>query len=420
MNRLIRGIALTFVIAIVHPGQAADEAPADIFQRRIMPIFKSPNPSSCVDCHLGGVQLKDYILPSSEKTFLSLRDQGLVDLNDPDKSRILSWIKRSDDGAALVAESVRQQEFEAFSAWIKTCASDPALRDAPPLSDKQLAKSAASVEVIRHGRSDHVLERFTHTVWAMRFRCMDCHIEGTAQNKKLVAQYGEQVAWMKRDGPEATLNYLRSTDLIDTRRPDQSKLLLKPLNISKHGGGIKFMVGDEGYKAFRAFVEDVAKVSTNQDKTAAALPKSDGILRYGTDVWLKLTDLPSEWGDRLVLARVFAWDEAKSTWEPQPIASTDRLSSGKLRLWQHTLTLQAPDGSRWAQQWSSGVKLPEGRYLIKVYVDRAGRLLNDWRAELGPKDYVGQAEIRSEWQGGYGKMTALSASQIKPATAGGR
>jgi len=53
---------------------AAEPTPAEIFEQRIMPIFKSPNPSSCVQCHLAGVDLKDYgkllqirILPWDEK-----------------------------------------------------------------------------------------------------------------------------------------------------------------------------------------------------------------------------------------------------------------------------------------------------------------------------------------------------------------
>src|SRR5262249_31487825 len=64
---------------------AADVASAaqTVFERRILPIFKSPNPSSCTECHLAGVDLKQYILPSHERTFLSLRDQGLVDLENP-------------------------------------------------------------------------------------------------------------------------------------------------------------------------------------------------------------------------------------------------------------------------------------------------------------------------------------------------
>ena len=68
--------------AAIGSGASADRehrSPAEIFDRRIMPIFRSAKPSSCVECHLSGVDLKNYILDSPEKTFVSLRDQGLID-----------------------------------------------------------------------------------------------------------------------------------------------------------------------------------------------------------------------------------------------------------------------------------------------------------------------------------------------------
>src|SRR5262245_40630950 len=75
---------------------AADDAkrtPKEVFEKRLMPIFKSPDPSSCVQCHLASVDIKDYILPSHEDTFASLRDRGLIDLDAPEKSKILALIK---------------------------------------------------------------------------------------------------------------------------------------------------------------------------------------------------------------------------------------------------------------------------------------------------------------------------------------
>src|SRR5579872_7498293 len=75
---------------------SAEPTAEQVFERRIVPIFKSPDPSSCVQCHLSGVDLKNYILPSSEKTFLSLRDQGLVDLDKPENSKILRLINMSE------------------------------------------------------------------------------------------------------------------------------------------------------------------------------------------------------------------------------------------------------------------------------------------------------------------------------------
>lgn len=82
-------LCLAFVAACAAAAESNDAADV-VFQQRIMPIFKSPNPSSCTQCHLAAVELKDYIQPSSEKTFLSLRDQGLIDLQTPGESKILN------------------------------------------------------------------------------------------------------------------------------------------------------------------------------------------------------------------------------------------------------------------------------------------------------------------------------------------
>src|SRR5207302_10122531 len=112
---------------LVSPARAAEATPEQVFEKRILPIFQSPNPSSCVQCHLSGVDLKQYILPSSAKTFLSLRDQGLVDLKDPEDSKILRLINmnEADRGANLIHEKQRKAEYEAFVEWLRACAADP-------------------------------------------------------------------------------------------------------------------------------------------------------------------------------------------------------------------------------------------------------------------------------------------------------
>src|SRR5262249_25004356 len=146
-----------FVLICVHlcSSVAIPAEPGDVFERRIVPIFKSPNPSSCVQCHLSGVDLKNYILPTSEKTFVSLRDQGLIDMEKPEASKILKLINMREaqrDGPNLIHEKVRQAEYEAFADWIKACCADPKLRNAPKLMSTEIAKPEKPVEVIRHER----------------------------------------------------------------------------------------------------------------------------------------------------------------------------------------------------------------------------------------------------------------------------
>lgn len=417
MNRpLLATIAALLIVSAAQVGAADD--PKAVFETRILPIFKSPNPSSCVQCHLAGVDLKDYILPSADKTFRSLRDQGLIDLVSPERSKILTLIQMGSAntaGPAIHAKN-RKAEYEAFAAWIKACAADPALRDAPKLEATEQARPAVPNEVIRHERSDRLLASFEQTVWALRFRCMNCHTEGTPQNDKLRKEHGDRVAWMKKSGPRATMEYLLSSKLIDPADPEKSMLLQKPLGKVKHEGGIKFAPGDQGHKAFRQWVEDVAAIKAGKYAKAADLPAAKaGPLQFGTEAWLKLTNTPDAWGGKLLQVNVHAWDSKANGWEKDPIATSDRMVGGKGNLWQHTVTLLAEPGSARAKEWSKGKPaLPSGRYLLKVYVDADGRLAKDWKATLGETDYVGQVEIRgATWKEGYNQMTVGDGGRVK-------
>ena len=396
----------------------ADDGPtaAQLFEKRLLPIFKSPNPSSCVECHLAGVDLKNYILPSHEKTFVSLRDLGLIDLEKPEESKILKLITMGEaPGAALIKNNVRKAELEAFTAWIKASVSDPKLRDAPKLAPAELAKPKRPNEVIRHARADQVLASFERNVWSQRFRCTSCHAVGGAENAKLAKENGDEMTWIKAEGLEATMKFVVGSRMINPKAPEKSLLLLKPLNQVKHGGGQKMLPGDLTYKAFRTWLEDYARIVGDKYAKEADLPKeANETEKFGTDVWLKISDTPAGWADRLLQVGVFAWDAEKKAWEAEPVAVSDRAVFGKGKLWQHNLILQAASGSARAKAWKEGKpSLPQGRYLLRVYVDVQKRLERDWTSPLGKADFAGEAELESRWPAGYGSMTTLSAGLIK-------
>jgi len=408
----MRAILLSAFLIPVSSVSAAGPTAAEIFEQRIMPIFKSPNPSSCVQCHLAGVDLKNYILPDAEKTFRSLRDQKLIDLERPDKSKIIKLIEKgkADAKAAnAVSAKIRKLERDAFVAWITACAADPKLKEAPKLDPKELAKPERPVDVIWHTRKDNVLESFEKNVWAWRFRCMNCHTEGTPQSDKLRKEHGDRVSWVKKAGAAATMDYLMATKLIDIENPEKSLLLTKPLG-EKHGGGIKFVGGDDAYKGFRTWIEDVAAIRKNKYITAKDLPPANDSqpLRFGSDIWLKITDCPPEWHGKLLQARIYPWDANRSMWEDFPIAVSDRPVNGKMKLWQHNLTLLSAKNLERAEEFRKRAALPEGKYLVKMYVDAEEKLAKDWKAVLTEKEFAGQIEVQSAWKPGYGSMTAVT------------
>jgi hypothetical protein len=70
--------------------------------------------------------------------------------------------------------------------------------------------------------------------------------------------------------------------------------------------------------------------------------------------------------------------------------------------------LTAPRDSERGRRIDQTINLPKGKYLVKVYVDREGKLAKDENALLGPDDLVGEVEVESNWPAGYGKMTVVS------------
>jgi hypothetical protein len=196
------------------------------------------------------------------------------------------------ESASLISAKVREAEHRAFSEWITASCSDPQLRNAPKLQLPEIAKPARPLEVIRHARTDRLLASFEENIWAQRLRCSGCHSPSGSENTKLVAEHGEQVSWIK-DTAEATLRYLLESKNVNVKEPERSRLLLKPLNQIKHGGGQKMLPGDMTYKAFRAFLEDYAKTVKDQYTSADELPKSRSApALFGTEIWLKLNNTP--------------------------------------------------------------------------------------------------------------------------------
>lgn len=385
---------------------------AEIFDKRIMPIFKSPNPSSCTQCHLSGVDLKNYILPSHEKTFISLRDQGLVDLEKPQESKILRLINMgSKEKANLIQEKVRKQEYEAFAEWIKACVADPKLREAPKLATSDLAKPKRPDEVIRYDRSDRLAQSFEENIWSQRFRCAHCHMPGERDYAKKAEEYGDKMGWLRPEGAQATMEYLISKKLVDPKQPTKSIFLLKPLNEVKHAGGQKMRRGDAGYMAFRTWLEDYANVVADKYAKASDLPKED-VQKVGTEIWLRITNPPAAWKENMVQLAVHGWDASKKAWTADPVARTfgtvETSKEGGKSFVHNTLTLLGAKGS-------GGSSLPAGRYLVRTYLAPKAKLEGDFQAVWKNPEFGGQAELTdARWASGYPSATIFDSSQLGP------
>ena len=440
-----RSVVVLALILWALPSHGQESTALEVFDQRIMPIFKSPQPASCVQCHLASVDLKDYIRPSSDQTFVSLRDQGLIDLAQPDKSKILTLIQMGerdlDKGAQLIHESTRQTEYAAFSAWIKACCGDSRLRELPPLSAADLARPDRPDEVIRYTRKSRVVDSFVRNVWSQRMRCFPCHTphELDETNSKLAPAIQKHKEFLKQLGPdyaarldlfgetpEATLQSLIDKSrhprpgelpLLNLAEPAKSLLVLKPTaklpakndqgkleppssaEPVSHLGGLKMHVDDQSYKSFLAWIEDYARVVGDEYASVDDLPADNW---HPSKHVILMREVPEAWSEGLrVQFLVHAWNSQTGAWRPQPAAFTQgsvtpaRTVAGMLFVFGPTG--EATDG----QSDGESARLPPGKYLLKAYTDSQQRLAKNPTLLLGEDDYFGQLELAARWREGF-------------------
>ena len=450
--------ALLTMIAVCSIGLAEENAtdaptPLELFDQRIMPIFRSTQPSSCVQCHLAAVDLKNYIMPSHEKTFVSLRDQGLIDLKNPETSKILTLIRMGDrdldEAAKLIHEKTRKAEYEAFASWVEACCNDPKLRDAPRLTAEERARPERPDEVIRHARKSRVVDSFVRNVWSQRMRCFPCHTPNEIDSnnprhqaaiktqRQFKEKYGEDLVKrlnIFRETPEETLQYLieRSRNvgdnelpLINLEEPRRSLILLKPLSKLPiknsdgtfeaasslppitHMGGLKLHKDDQSYKAFVAWLEDYANVVGNRYASLEDLPADNWVASKRV---LRVSQTPESWPVGIpVQLFLHTWDEKQESWQREALAFTQSTVTPRRMVNGSMFVFAAQDGERESLE----DKLAGGRYLVKAYVDHKHRLADDPTLLLGEEDFYGQAELkRPRWREGFKSAASISGSKL--------
>ncbi len=397
---LVRFFCLLGCLLVAAGNVRADDS-LRVFERRILPIMNSMNASSCAECHLSGVDLKDYIRPSQSETFAALRNGGLIDLDHPEKSKLLEFIARAPEKPGLIKPEVRKAELDAFTAWITAAVADPALLAA---KTDQTIGSALPAEVIRHARQDRVLQLFIDNIWLESGRCAGCH--SPDQNSEQVKEHGEQISWIVPHDPAGTLRVLRENELIDIDAPEKSLLIAKPTMQVNHGGGQKMVIGDRSYLQFMAFLTDYAASSKGAYQKVEDLPTPSPYLTAATDAWLKITDIPEKYGTQVLRAEVYPADGAG--WAKSPIVVGDRSIAGERKLWQQHLSLSLDRGSEQAGKMAAASqserRIPGGKYLLKIWIATP----EDFAANRVTENGIAfETTLSTQWPGGYGNMTTV-------------
>ncbi|MCA9212879.1 MAG: hypothetical protein KDB27_07440 [Planctomycetales bacterium] len=440
---------LAVIIIAISSVSADDRNASAVFAERIMPIFNSPDPSSCVQCHLSSVDLKDYIRPSSRDTFLSLRDQELIDVKRPRESKILHLIAMGESDPDSLAKRIHEQnrkaEYEAFATWIESCCKDTDLVNAPTQNDAASVGPAKPLEVVRHARKDRVLDSFVRNIWSQRMRCFPCHTPGELdpdnpmhakpieRHKEFVAQHGAKMNIFK-ETPEKTLRSLAASSrthrkdrlpLINLENPLQSLLILKPTSklpakgddgkIGKpssqipvsHMGGIKMHKDDHSYKAFAAWLQDYAKSTSGEYKNGESLPKDNW---YPTQHVVRIKGL-TDWPN-LATVQIFVhrWDTETESWSKEPVAFTQSKVTPR-KIVNGVLFVLAQDDSR-KELESTGETLLPGKVQLRLHLDHEDALSSDPTLFLNANPPDATAIIEAEFNQGFKNADIVEADQV--------
>ncbi len=392
---------------------AAGEASA-IFDRRILPILKADNSSSCTQCHFAGVELRDYILEDQAKTFASLKAGGMIDVDDPDASKILRFIGRKPEKPDPLIEKVRRQELIAFRSWIRAAVKAPELLEAT--SDVEVG-TTLPLEVIRHARKDRVLSSFVDNIWSEMGRCINCH--SPDRNRSKIGRDGmtkedvDAISWIVPHDPAGTLRELVDSGNIDLDDPASSAVLTKPASLEEHGGGPKFLTGSSTYRNFLRFLADYAAISGGGYKSQDDLPEAATEITLLSEQQLRITGIPKALSGMPLQVNFYRKDAGTGKW------SEDRWATGFSRvneerlIWQNAILVAAPVGSKRAEEFRRTLVVPGGSYLVKIYVDRAGKTKTDLTYELGQAEFVGKVLIEGPWKPGYQPPKIIEFPQLQ-------
>ena len=379
-----------------------DSTSAGLFAERLLPLLRSQQQSSCAECHLAGVEIKNYIRESESDTFAALRQAGLINVERPEESKILQFIGRRPERTNPLTEKVRTTELQAFRDWIRLAVQNPNLLQSR--TDLRIGTELPP-EVIRHTRTDRVLAAFVDNIWSEMGRCVNCH--HPERNRHQIGQHGltaddvKSISWIKPHDPAATLKQLLDSGNIDTEHPELSPLLTKPAGLSPHKGGPKFLPGSASYQNFLTFLRDYTAIQNGSYQKSTDLPDPQTEIRLLSEQQLRITNIPARYNGMTLQINLHRIDPVSKSPSSERWATGISRVNAENQLWQNPILVTAPAASPRADRFRKSPLLPAEQYEVRIFIDQQDQLRKNPESQLPDSSLVATAVIHGDWKPGY-------------------
>jgi len=259
-------VASGLVLASCNGYLCTEDEALEVYQQRIEPLLRSDRAATCNECHLSGVDLSNFLQDTPCQTMACMVRSGVVDLESPEDSLVLGWIRKASPNSALITEAVIEEEYQGFLAWIEyqascggqVCDEVESPCGVPPLhTDCEIPVANVFIPMPSEAPDDcrelSLEQFFADKVYSLRGRCYPCHFDSNHDPENPAPRWisaGECAV-----GSLKTLRQVLERGYVDTNWIHDSLLLTKPLAESAggvpHGGHDKFInTFDAGYQDF--------------------------------------------------------------------------------------------------------------------------------------------------------------------------
>lgn len=245
------------------------EAQLALYERRIKPLVDGSQPSSCNQCHLSGVDLSIYVQSDPCQTMACMVKQGMVDLQAPEKSKVLAQIKLAKPQSALITQDVIDAEYQGFLEWITYAGacmeqSCGAIDDACNSPSAAIGATGGSKDVLGSCTEADLGELFRTKVYKWRGRCSPCHLAPGSKSEPTTTFF--DTTFKTGDSQEVefksalySMYNVIGIGAVNVAQPDKSLLLINPLAPSAgglgHAGHVKInSKSEQTYKDFLAWL----------------------------------------------------------------------------------------------------------------------------------------------------------------------